>query len=743
MTQNIGNWRRSRLVFKNKINFKYIILILVFIFVLSSNVYGEKVNDKKAVILMIDEMSMEDLLLSNTPNIDKLKENGGLGLMNTRAKSSISNKGSTYLSLGMGVRTLASTQGGYAFNYDELISLQDHGLVGEIPAFKAYELYNQKLKVRQDIINIAIADIKRTAYDVTPNNRVGLLGEIAKNNNLNIGFLGNKDLDKHYRESTLIAIDEEGLIPYGNIGTELLVEDSDILGGKRLELNKLIDETDKIIDNIDILFIDFGDISRIIKMDRLASDEVRNIQKLNSIERADFFLGELFKRLDRLDTLYMIISPNPSKDMIKKGNFGLTPIIVSSDKTKKGLLSSITTRREGLVTNFDFAPTLLEHFEIKDDNFIGDSITIVEANNIEENLIESQRQHIYIRKYRKFFHWIYIGLIILSLCFLYLPKLKNINSKYKDVFILMTTSYPISILTVNFLSYKNIFMDIGYVLLTSFLLAFVIYSLTKSKLKSLAYISILTSSIIILDSIFINKLMIISPFGSDAIAGGRFYGLGNDYMGILLSSSILGLFSFYEYFKLDKKTMLIITTLFLSIIILALSPFYGANMGGTLAAIFTMLLAVFIILDINISVKKLIILGVIVTILILGLASIDIIFNPNPTHAGKAIKALVNGGGISKLLEIIESKLRQVFWNIAKSYWNIVLFIELLLVIYIYVKRKNYIKKLVNSKKCICKGLALIGLSSIFIFIFNDTGTIAAAMALSNLLLPINFIKID
>ncbi len=152
-------------------------------------------------------------------------------------------------------------------------------------------------------------------------------------------------------------------------------------------------------------------------------------------------------------------------------------------------------------------------------------------------------------------------------------------------------------------------------------------------------------------------------------------------------------------------------------------------MGGTLSATVILLLILLIVLERKFSLKKTFILlaGVIIGILLL--AGLDVAFNPNPTHAGKALKSL-SAGGWNVFLEIIDSKLRQVFWNLAHASWNIILFTEIILGILLYKYKGQMLENIKKSYGKLYKGFIVILFGSIFVFLFNDTGTIAAALML-------------
>ncbi len=738
----LKNWKT---IFKCTLNLVLVICLILGTPIFKSEAASDTTKDKKAIILILDEVSLEEILNSDTPNIDMLLENGAIGLMNTRTSSNLFNRGSSYLSLGMGTRTLASTQGGLAFEKNKMYPLSDYDLVQKyVKASDLYKLYTGKTPPDGEIINIAIGDIEKTALDTTPNNQVGLLGKIAKEKNLVIGVVGNSDLNKPARETTLLSMDENGVIPFGSVGSYLLTTDPNVLGGIKLDQKKLLKEVERILPHINILFIDYGDTVRIQATDdQLATDSVMEEQKIKAIERADSFLGQVIKKVDLEETLFMVITPNPSKEMVEQGNFALTPVIMSSTNTKKGLITSNTTRREGLATNFDFGPTILNFFDITESkSFIGEPMQTVNNENPTEILLNNQAQFLYLRKYRSIFHWAFIILVGISLIGFYLPQFTKWNgfpSKILNYLSLTVMAIPLTMMTVSLFGYKSIILDILYVFGGAFIIAYILNKIFNQNLITISILGLATSILLLIDIYFVGKLMIISPLGSDAIAGGRFYGIGNDYMGILLGSTLLGFFSLFHLHETNKSTMIIIITFYMLLVIVALSPFFGANMGGTLSAMLIALLALLTILDKNFSFKKIIIIVIGVLVGIIALATLDALFNPNPTHAGKALEALTIDGW-SKFFEIIGSKLNQVFWNLTHASWNIILFVQAILMILLH-KYKNEV--LINIRKnypLLYKGFTVLLLGGIVIFLFNDTGTIASALILIYLFIPLGML---
>lgn len=707
-------------------------------------VHADSVKDKKAIILILDRVTLDELVESKTPNMDFLVENGSMGLMNTRSRTAVTNKVSNYLSLGMGVKTSAALKGDQAFNRDFKYPLVDYSSLDEKSSIEEiYRLYTGSVPPAGEIVNIAISDIEKTALAITPNNEVGLLGNIARENGLKIGLLGNNDLDGPSRPASVMLMDEKGVIPYGNIGSRLLAADPTVLGGIRLDKARLMEEVDRILPSVDMLFLDYGDAVRIEESNHIASDSIIIGQKMKAIERADAFLGEIFKKVDMDSTLFMVLTPNPSKESISNGNFGLTPFILSGGEVETGLLTSDTTNRKGLVANFNFAPTLLDYFDIEDQSmFIGGPMTTIETDDARDILVKNENEFLYLRKYRKVFHWSFIALAGLSLLGLFVSKFTRFDKIPRNILKylgLTTLSVPLTMMLVSVVGYRYIVIDLLFVVGGAFCIAYILSKIFKNNVKTIITISFATSLFLLVDMFFIKELMIVSPLGSDAIAGGRFYGIGNDYMGILLGSSILGIFSSFYLYDIKKHVLSIFTIIYMLVVVIALSPFFGANVGGTLSAMFVTIVALFVMFDKKFSLKKVLALLVGVVLAVILLAILDLSLNPNPTHAGKALEGLMSGG-LSKFIEIITIKLKQVVWNLAYASWNIILFLEVVIMVLLFKFKEKTLKLLDNKYAKLLKGYFVILVGGLIVFLFNDTGTIAAAIMLTYLFIPLGML---
>ena len=88
-----------------------------------------------------------------------------------------------------------------------------------------------------------------------------------------------------------------------------------------------------------------------------------------------------------------------------------------------------------------------------------------------------------------------------------------------------------------------------------------------------------TALVILVDLFFGAKLMLSSLLGPSPVLGHRFYGLGNEYLGILLGVFLLGTADSLIHSPGRKWSGLLLG----AVVLLIVSPVWGANFGGGVA----------------------------------------------------------------------------------------------------------------------------------------------------------------
>lgn len=712
-------------------------VVLLFIFLLvffypnanDLTLAAEK-QEKRAVILVMDYIDVADFCQADTPNLDRLVAKSGTALINIRTKSRLPS--SSYLSLASGSRVGSIPNAEFSFNSSEG--------VGELPnifidrnsppsAGKLYQLFTGLPAPPEGLVNLYIEPLKKYAGKHNPSFTPGQLAALAEDCGLKTAALGNADtINSVDRNIVLLAMNEAGQVYEGDVSANLLEKDKQSLAGVRSQQQILLDKIDDSLKKADIVFVDLGDSSRVEKSRANCADEVLVQHRKHAIERNDELLGQLLARLDLQKTMLVILVPNPHKDMVLAGNFGLTAFIMYQPGKETGLLTSPTTRRSGLVNSSDFLPSILAFFN-PESIYQNSSMKVVPAmDNSLEKLEQDLGFFVRLRASRSPLHYSFIALALLS--FLGVVCLAcNIKTKWKSFWLFLfytSLSIPLVFMFLSFLAYPSISWSIIMALAASMVLALLLQLIFRDSANALLFLTAAVALLTLADGLRGSPLMLLSPLGSDAIAGGRFYGIGNDYMGVLIASSVIALSLLLAKLKLSHRVRMLIALPFLLLVAFTIGhPAYGANVGGLITALVAAGVLVMFMLEQRLHFKQLLAIGVLAVLGVLIVAFLDSWLNPNPSHAGKTIKLLISSEpGI--FLSIIRTKLGILGSTIYHSVWSIVLLLGIIVLAFIW--RKKPIMALKEAKPEVLPIINTLLITAATVFLVNDTGVIAAAL---------------
>ncbi|MTI68658.1 MAG: hypothetical protein FH751_00185 [Firmicutes bacterium] len=487
-----------------------------------------------------------------------------------------------------------------------------------------------------------------------------LLSEFLNKKNIKIGYLGNDS-------TSLLVNNSEGIIKYGENFT--------------YEIFELQRKINSFFKKVDVLVISY-----------------------NKGEKAKLLNNVLMNNHDKR----VIIFPrNINGDINVKMNKTLVPIITND----VGILTSNTTKREGIVTNLDIFPTIINSYNEKSQNLIGNPIRTINGKNILFKVNNNFNSYLNLNIIKYLLH----GFIIFLQLVVYLSK----NKKAK----INIYNYIIVIITLTFiLSPFNVEKNIYIYFLILFILTIIVSRILKDK-YIINYLSLITN-IFIVGSIFLNKNYIYNSFiGYNNIAsGGRFYGFNNEIMGILLATSCVCYLNFKKIIK-NKGINLLFLLVYMGIIILTLSSRYGANVGGYLSAI----VLFFIIIYFNFFYNKLDTKTIIVLLTFGGLifllnVYIDMI-SESKSHLG-LLFTRINSFGFIELSEIFFRKIKQLFMMIIVPPWSIILVCQMYFIIK-FLKNKKLIAILKKEYFNTYLKIIIIFSTSLIALLINDTGVIS------------------
>lgn len=703
---------------------------LMFLFPSWVSAEGEFSNKEPrlAVLVILDQINIEDLA-GDYPNLRGLMEKGAGGLMNVRTAVRY-DPASGYLTLGTGVRANVPSGLGQAYGFSETVE-------GE-KASAIYENRTGQKPVLSDVLVTDIAQIiednKNQNFQITP----GLLGQTLKKGNINVVLLGNADTPgREKRFAALVAMDTLGQVEEGHVQGFLsrdiqspffVKTDYDLLMQKIKEYQGLNRDS--------LLIIHLGDPIRADDARSYVTPERVDFFRKQALVQVDSFVGRLLKELNLKKDLLLVVTPFPSRNGYSEKNL-LTPFIMAGPQVERGLVTSATTRREGIVANIDVAPTILDFFELPvPGTMLGYPIISRNHGDIFSTLYEMNQQIKTTNVQRSYLIKPYVALqIIVSFSFLALYIFEKSWLKFMGPFILANLTVPVIFLFLPLFSTNSLISKYIWVIVFMAVITVFMLFTFKSTLMVIAFISLFTAGSILFDLSLDAPLMKTSVLGYDPIGGSRYYGLGNEYMGVLIGSLLIGLMALWDRYHPPRKLLSIILAVFLITIFFIMSPEYGSNVGGTISAFGAFAVTFLMLLGFRIRWKHLLLIGLTLVIILLVFF---FMISPHltPSHISKTVE-LIKAGGWQNFVLIVERKLAMNYKLLKYTVWTRALLASMAVLAALLYKPPYLLKTVFHKYPYLYRGFIGTGVGCLLAFAFNDSGIVAAATMMIFIALPV------
>lgn len=713
---------------------KKIVSLLTILMILISSVPSICFADDKgkAIVIDLNRTGLEDMLSIDSLS-KKMEKEGYIGLMNIRGDRGTDDRRS-YAAVGAGGKVTLPNQS--LINFEEVNK-------GNAKAYKAETGHNPK-KINDMTINHSLSEnLENGSYGSV----LGSLGQTLSNHKLRASVIGNADrvnngeLIKN-RNIALMAMDNIGRVDDGNVDN-INIKDNTMPYGIRTDYNKLKSETKKFYDNSDVLFVELGDTYRLDDYKNYLNEKTYNNMKKNIYKNIDDYLQEVFKMVDENDTIY-IMSAFPSNADYKNQK-RLSPVI-KFEGSQKGVLKSATTRREGVVGNLDIGVDILSKFGLKNEKMVGREF---EEVNKEDNISFINHEFdkmVSMLGVRTPIVNTTVGIvaaawIICTVLLIFfrkkLPKKELVFSILKE-FIKLGVVIPLAFIVspiFNFATPTSITLGIFGTLLVLYLIGKIFF---KDDIKYMAFFSILTIIVIVVDSIFGTHLMQNNIMSYDAIIGARYYGVGNEYEGITIGCAIFAMSVLVNYKKIPKWIAVVVS---LIILITSAYPSMGANVGGAISESVAYTLFLLLAFDVKMDLKKSILLSLVPVMIVCIFAALDVVSKSQSHLSGFVNQISVNGP-----IAIIQTFTRKIQMNVDIATSNILIVVALVVAGYMtkfIFKPANHFKKLSEKYPYIFKGFVATTVGCIVTLIFNDSGIVAAGTASIYILIPILVMSVN
>lgn len=458
----------------------------------------------RVVLILCDALTCDELHAPNLPQLSALTEGGAVGLMNC-AVGSAKTPPSALL-------TIALSQQASALPFDETDTAAALKRFPNAPTLGALLAFASP-SVRSVVCGSAQTD--------TPHRRAALLTADASGS-----IQGDLDLSEH-----------DATAPFGI----------------RDDIARLAEYA--AMTDADLMVVQLGDTARVEAMRSRLTAAAYHTARAAALKRFDAFLYLLIARLDAEDQHpdVLIVSPCAPPDDARSTANGsrLTPLLAFGPDFPAGLFTSPTTRTPGLIANTDLAPTLLAHFGVPiPASMVGRPMRILtdsaQRTNGAERIALLRRMD-YMTTLNRRATYGFMPLLA-AVCFIvtlvgiaaHRKGGSRVSKRFVPALIFML-SLPTALLYAPLLVpptlWEYCLRICGWMLALTAGSYLIAKFLRTSVPLAVALIGLLCVTI---DILIGQPLLKFALFSDYPLSGIRYYGIGNEYLGIVLGFALLG-----------------------------------------------------------------------------------------------------------------------------------------------------------------------------------------------------------
>lgn len=413
----------------------------------------------------------------------------------------------------------------------------------------------------------------------------GLLGRALREAHVKTAVIGDADSDDtgRYRPTSLILPSPTEAFVDANDGT---VSDALACGGKRIDPALLWKQTRFALNGSDLAVVHFGDFARIERENSAGYLMPRSYaaHRAQALAALDRYIGlAVLNHAPGSNLELYLVAPTPP--LIGDGWDRLTLVLHISLGTASspGVLWSATTQTSGLVAVRDIAPTILTALNVfKPIQMTGDAVYFCaeRPRDALRDLSRLDRMTNLNQDAQNPLFWT-LGFVAAAILFgglgLYLANVLPADRNLRQASLYglrLLAAWPLALLLAPLANPATLGVYYDWI---------VVLTIIIGLLPSPSVIYALTAVALAMDGVTGTHLASQSVLSAYALAGIRFYGIGNEYMGIMIGGALL--LACLAPRGIWPAVVFAIVTFVLSF------PAFGAKAGGAITATATFVIA--------------------------------------------------------------------------------------------------------------------------------------------------------
>ncbi len=677
----------------------------------------------RVLVLAVPTLGWGDLYRGNTPALDALLADSAVGALSVRDVLPETDAADGYATLSAGSRARGVRASGQVLEPTEDLSGTPAGAVFERNTGRATE---------DGLLAFGFHALRNRNEGLDYGAEVGALGKALADRGVPRAVIANADgtglVDEptYHRGAAVALVDDDGVVPGGAVTGGLLEDDPSSPYGVRYDTDAVAGAFDEAWSAGGVVLVEASDLARADRYLPLAAASHRDQLRRDALRATDRLVARLLAFVDLDRDAVLVVGPYHTAEEIH-----LTVAGLRAPGVEPGLLRSASTRRAGLVTLVDIAPTILDlagigrpasmegrRFEATSAG--ADASGVERARDLEEIDEASRYRDDMVAPVAVAFvalqAVLWVGAAV---------ALRRSTARARRAVALAALAM-LAYLPATYLAGSIDFHGAhavaywGFVAGTALALSLVATAIgRRAELDPLLLALGAVFGLLVVDMVLGAPLQLNTVFGYSPTVGGRFAGMGNLAYGQFAGAAFLlcGLLS-RRLAGWRLGTAIAFGVLVLAIVIDGM-PIWGSDVGGVLAFVPAVGITAAGLLGRRVRWRSAALWGS-VAVAVVGIFAVLDLSRPadRRTHLGRLVEA-VTDQGVGALEDVVTRKLGANFSVITSSVWTAMVPIALGFIAYLLWRAPGLVRTIRDTIRESLPGLAVVGFLG---FAFNDSG---------------------
>ena len=671
----------------------------------------------KVLLVGLPGLRWDDVGTGAMPALDRLVAGGAVAAMSVRTRSDLPTVGEGYATLGAGSRVHAGAAADAA--------VERNGKILVPAAAEVRASAGPHLPTRPGALGDALHAVGRRTAVVGSADLAANLSELSIPGHPNIA-----------RPAAVALMDSQGVVDGGSVSaTDLLADERAAPFGHRAAVGVVADRTLAALAEADVVLVDPGDLERVAAVADIGAAEAYVARsQAAALAAADELLDRLARDVPPR-TLLLVVSVTPPAE-----EWRLTPVVAAGAGVVPGYLHSPSTRRVGLVTLTDVAPTVLaalgapgaEELPGRPLRYRAGTADLARLADLDSD--GAWRERLWLPVTTAFIA-AQVGLWFLTAFVLIGADPRGrapwIRRSWLRLAALAVAAFPLAALLLRAVPFVPEMGNAGLAVLVA-LDAGVVALASRARrqpLSPLAWILGATVALLVADVATGARLQLAGILGYAPQTASRYFGIGNTAFGVLAGATFLLAGLHVTHAPRRQEALVTAAALFALVVFVDGAPFLGADVGGVVTLVPVAGLTVLALAGRRLTLRTAALVGL-STVGVVGLLTAADLSRPPEarTHLGRLASATLRSGE-GGLLDTLARRAEVTLDAVGQSFWTAVtpvIAIGVLVVLLSSARARALVPEGSPLRVGVLGALAagLIGMA------VNDSGVVVVAMVM-------------